>query len=159
MNRMEQFVDSWLRHRLVVNELLEKFADKHLEFKPYEKAMSLKELVLHTIFSGVIFASALKTGKASLPDPSQLPPIDSMEGLRRLVAKVTERTKADLLELTEEKLDALVDFTALLGTHLPGEVLLTLMRDHEIHHKGQLYIYARLTGVEEKLPMFVKIEL
>jgi uncharacterized damage-inducible protein DinB len=146
MNRIEQFVNSWLRHRLVLEELLEKIGDEHLEFKPYEKAMSLKELVLHTVYTGAMFAVAVKSGKASRPDPSQMPPVSSMGELRGLVSDLTARTKTDLLQLTEEKLGALVDFTALLDIHPPGEALLTMMRDHEIHHKGQLYVYARLTG-------------
>ncbi|SIC68051.1 Uncharacterised protein [Mycobacteroides abscessus subsp. abscessus] len=37
---------------------------------------------------------------------------------------------------------------------MPGIVLLENAKDHEIHHKGQLFTYARLAGIE-KLPFFV----
>jgi len=37
---------------------------------------------------------------------------------------------------------------------MPGMVLLESGKDHEIHHKGQLFTYARLLGIKS-LPFFV----
>ncbi|KYD26597.1 MULTISPECIES: DinB family protein [Geobacillus] len=41
------------------------------------------------------------------------------------------------------------------GIHIPAAQLLPMAMDHEIHHKGQLFVYVRAMGHTD-LPLFVK---
>lgn len=48
-----------------------------------------------------------------------------------------------------------MDLTNLFGMKLSGRQLLQLAMDHEIHHKGALFVYVRALGHTE-LPMFIQ---
>ncbi|MGA9174092.1 MAG: DinB family protein [Thermoactinomyces sp.] len=158
MANLETFLHSWLRHRLVLVDLVDAFPEDQLDFKPYDQAMPVKELVMHIIFSANLFVETVKSGELVRPDESSKPQVNSMADLRRLVREWTEKTKATIAGLSQEALARKVDVSKILGTSLTGEVILNLMRDHEIHHKGQLYVYARLAGMKE-VPSFVKKDL
>jgi uncharacterized damage-inducible protein DinB len=157
MSTAQNFTNSWLRHRLVANEIVEMVSDEHLDFRPWEKAMTLKELVLHMLFSAAMFTEAVKEG-AFVPPAGSQPNVETAEQLKELVREVTAKTRATMESLSDEQFANLVDLTKLFGTKMPGKSLLHVMRDHEIHHKGQLFVYARMIGLEN-LPMFVKQQL
>lgn len=146
----------WLFHRLVGNEIIDMVSDEHLDFRPWEGAMTLKELALHIVFSTHKFAETVQLGTTVSSTVEK--EVNTAEELKQLVHEVTEKTKTILEGLTEEKLKAVVDATRVIGTYLPGTSLLHIMRDHEIHHKGQLFVYARMIGLEN-LPMFMKHRL
>jgi uncharacterized damage-inducible protein DinB len=157
MGKAESFLNSWLRHRLVLIELVDLIPEEHLDFKPWEKAMTLKELVLHITFATDLFVEAVRQEKFIPPDSSQ-PEIHTVADLRHIVHEVTEKTKSTITSFTDKQFEILVDVTKPFGSHLPGEVLLHMIRDHEIHHKGQLFVYARMIGVEN-IPSFAKREI
>ncbi|TCW38917.1 DinB family protein [Laceyella sacchari] len=157
MSKANGFVNSWLRHRLVLLELLEHLQDEHLDYRPWEKGMSLKELVLHILQSADMFVNSVIAGHFVSPaEPEKA--VNTVAELRELAQALTDKNRQSLSSLPDEKFAAMVDVTKPFGRPFSGEVLLQMMRDHEIHHKGQLYTYARIVGVET-LPLFVKLQL
>ncbi|SFI61390.1 DinB family protein [Thermoflavimicrobium dichotomicum] len=155
MSKAENVLKAWLRHRLVLLEVLDLLEDQHLNYKPWENAMTLQQLVTHILFSANMFAKAVKAGKIVPPASSNPPEVQTVSDLKKLAEEITEETKKTITEFSDEKLETPVDMTQLFGTHLPGKSILRIMNEHEIHHKGQLYVYLRLVGVKE-LPLFVK---
>ncbi|MGJ7922324.1 DinB family protein [Neobacillus sp. LXY-4] len=153
----KSIVDSWLRHRLVTNEIIEMISDDDLLFKPWDKALSLKDLVLHIGNAGDYFVRAVIEGSAVRPSGQQ-PEVQTALQLQQFLAEVTSNTRNNLESLTAKQLENPVDLTQLLGTKLPGRHVLQIMREHEIHHKGQLFTYARMIGLKN-LPKFIKKQL
>ncbi len=153
MTSAKQFLESWNRHRLVTVELVDLIGEEHLNFKPWDGAMTLGELVIHMMTSGTWFTSAVTSGV--LGKPGDKPEISTMADLKKYVHETTDATNAVLSSLTDEQMDKLIDATKVFKVNMPAIVLLSAMRDHEIHHKGQLFVYARMTGVQNP-PMFVK---
>ena len=150
MAKINELISGWMSHRKVLHELLETFEDQHLSYKPWEDAMSLSGLVLHISGAMEMFADTVKNGVFTPPSgPSN--PIETAADLKALVEAQTNQTKSKLESLTDVQLAAIVEFA---GMKMPGLVLLESGKDHEIHHKGQLFTYARLLGVES-LPFFV----
>lgn len=96
-----------------------------------------------------MFAGTVKNGEFTPPTGSSK--IETISELKALVETQTNQTKSKLESLTEDQLAAIVEFA---GMKMPGLALLESGKDHEIHHKGQLFTYARLLGVES-LPFFV----
>lgn len=143
-------VSGWMRHRKVLPELLDTFEDQHLSYKPWEDAMSLSELVLHISGAMEMFTNTVRNGVFTPPSG---PPnnIEKISELKALVEAQTSETKSKLEALTNDQLEAIVEFA---GMKLPGLVLLESAKDHEIHHKGQLFTYARILGIQS-LPFFV----
>ncbi|PNB37954.1 hypothetical protein C1X64_39840, partial [Pseudomonas sp. GW456-E7] len=66
--------------------------------------------------------------------------------LNVLAKTYTEKTAAILEQLTEEQLDREIDLTATFGRKITGSALLQLAMEHEIHHKGNLFVYVREMG-------------
>lgn len=76
-----------------------------------------------------------------------------MDEVREILDEFTEKSKRDFQELQTFNLEKEIDifkFTA------PGSYWLESMIDHEIHHKGQLFTYARMTG-SQKMPFFKQL--
>ncbi len=150
MAKINGLITGWMSHRKVLFELIDTFEDQHLQYKPWEGAMSLSELVLHISGAMAMFADIVKNGVFTPPSepPKQ---IETISELKAKVEAITNQTKATLEALSDEQLNALVEFA---GMKMPGIALLESGKDHEIHHKGQLFTYARLNGIES-LPFFV----
>ncbi|WP_249310414.1 DinB family protein [Bacillus sp. FJAT-49736] len=145
---MEEFTQSWLKHRTVLNQLLTLIDNEHMYFKPWEGAYTLSDLALHIASSMDMFVQAIKNGSFSM---SGLPPYETMDDVRKIVLEFTEKTKQDLELLNELHLEKEIAFNHFYAS---GKTWLENARDHEIHHKGQLFTYARMIGVE-KLPFFI----
>jgi uncharacterized damage-inducible protein DinB len=65
------------------------------------------------------------------------------------IVNAFDRSHAELAEevskLTPEQVDEQVEA---FGHKMPRRVLLRIMTEHEIHHRGQVFTYLRLAGVE-----------
>lgn len=149
MENAKQLAAGWMSHRKALLELLDTFNDEQLHYKPWDKGMSLSELVLHTTGATAMFAQTVKNGEFTPPSGPQA--VESLEELKKIVQQQTEQTKADLESLTSDQLRKQIEFS---GMEMTGSSMLEMAKDHEVHHKGQLFTYARLLGIEE-LPFFV----
>lgn len=149
MTQVKQLMEEWLQHRSVLEELLEQIDDQYVDFKPWDGAMSLGELALHVAGWNDVFVSMVKTETLA---PPNIPECKSMTEVRNGVRDFTEKTKATFESINDLELEAENSST---HPKLQGakKRYLTAMYDHELHHKGQLFIYARMIGVE-KVPFF-----
>jgi uncharacterized damage-inducible protein DinB len=149
MTNSNEFVSGWLSHRKVLHEMLKDVTTEQLQLKPYEKGMSLAELVLHITGAMGMFASTVQNGTYTKGEPSK--PFTTSDELRANILADTEKTEALLRSLTPEQLNHTIEF---FGRSLSGSALLQNGKEHEIHHKGQLFIYLRIAGIEQ-LPFYV----
>ena len=149
MSRVDSYKDGWLSHRKALQALIETLENNNLSFKPWDNAMSLSELVLHISSSTSMFVRTVNEGLFTPPNEGKTP--ETVEELKQMVQSDTDKTLTYLESITEEQLNQLVEFS---GMKMTGLAMLETAKDHEIHHKGQLFTYARLIGVEE-LPFFV----
>ncbi|MGU3472436.1 hypothetical protein ACLBWT_14975 [Paenibacillus sp. D51F] len=62
MTDINGFIAEWRSHRNVLPQMLEQVTDEQLGMKPWEKAMSLSELVVHIAGSMVMFAATVANG-------------------------------------------------------------------------------------------------
>ncbi|CAM3023534.1 DinB family protein [Paenibacillus sediminis] len=153
MGKIDGYVQGWLRHRSVLLELLQGIDNEHTHFKPWNQAYSLGSLAVHIVSSTDMFVQAVKNGEFVPPSASN--PFETMDDVRRIVQEYTEKTKDELQSLTEDQLEQIVvvnQFSA------PGKAWINTAKEHEIHHKGQLFTYTRMIGVE-KVPFFLNTAL
>ncbi|QHT62233.1 damage-inducible protein DinB [Paenibacillus lycopersici] len=149
MTTIDGFISDWLSHRKVLHQMLEEVKTEQLDMKPWEKGMTLSGLVLHITGAMSMFANTLKNGEYTPSAPPQA--FVTIEELRANVAADTEATEAVLRSIAPEKLEQTIE---VFGRSMTGSELLQSAKDHEIHHKGQMFIYLRLAGIE-KLPFFI----
>ncbi|MFC4558439.1 DinB family protein [Virgibacillus kekensis] len=150
MSTMDEVVDGWLKHRLVVHDLLEVVGDEHVDFKPWEGASTLGELAVHIATSMDMFVKLVKNGKFAPPQEEK--DFKTIQDVREIVQKYTEITKNDLRSLSKQQLTDEVEFNRDIA---PGSFWLSNAIDHEVHHKGQLFTYVRMAGAE-RVPFFMK---
>lgn len=149
MEQVEQMMNDWLAHRNVMQELLESINDGHINFKPWEDAIPLGELALHIAGWNDVFVSMVKTEEMIPPD---FPECKTMEDVRNAVKAFTDKAKATFKLLADADLEAENNSSHPMLKGKKKRYLIA-MYDHEIHHKGQLFIYARMAGVKE-VPFF-----
>ncbi|KHF39413.1 DinB family protein [Halalkalibacter okhensis] len=150
MKKSTHYKDYFLAHRLVTNELVEKIGNNHYNYKPTDTSMSAKELVVHMLTSFYQFVSA-----AAKRTPTPLHDENADINLTELAKLYTEESVKIIESLAEEDLDEIIDLTAVLGLKLPAEKIINLAIDHEINHKGNLFVYVRGMGHTD-LPMFIR---
>ncbi|MCL7749498.1 DinB family protein [Halalkalibacter alkaliphilus] len=150
MTKSTHYKDYFLSHRLVTNELVEKISKDDYDYKPTDTSMSAKELVVHMLTSFYQFISAA-TKQPPKPLHDEYADVD----LSLLAELYTEESVKMIESLSNEDLNEVIDLTAVLGIKLPAEKILNLAIDHEINHKGSLFVYVRGMGHTD-LPMFVR---
>ncbi|SFL92048.1 DinB family protein [Salibacterium qingdaonense] len=149
MSQAEAIRARWMRHRRVLEELVEASADDHVHFAPWDGAMPFGQLAAHTAASTHMFAELVSGGS---PEMADTPSFETMHDVLEHVKDYTAKTDAKLQALSDDDLEQTFD---MMGMNEPGHFFLTNAIDHEIHHKGQLFTYARTAGVED-LPFFTK---
>jgi uncharacterized damage-inducible protein DinB len=146
---LKEAFEHWMRHRRVFQNLLELVDDEQIHFKPWEGAFSLGGLAIHMAVSSDRFVQGVKNGEFTFsPVVNEF---ETIEDIRKMVQEYTEKTTAAFKELSASDLERQLNFNQFIA---PGRTWLQTMIDHEIHHKGQLFTYARLVGVE-KVPFFI----
>ncbi len=150
MSKSNQLKQYFLSHRHVTNDLIAKLEKDQYDYKPTPSSMSTKELVLHMLTSFYRFTAA-----AAKQAPEKLHNENEDIDLNTLAELYTGETVRILDSLSDEDLNENIDLTAVLGVELPAKSVINLAIDHEINHKGNLFVYVRLLGNTD-LPMFVK---
>ncbi|MDI9261311.1 DinB family protein [Alicyclobacillus sendaiensis] len=152
MSKAQSVLAHWHSHRDVLAPLVDAVPEDKLDFKPWDEAMSFRDLVWHILSTGALFAAAARAGR--MTDRPEKPDLSTKQALVQAIASFTERTHADVASIADEQFEQLVETKAVFGTDLPAKALLSSMIDHEVHHKGQLFVYARMMGAK-KLPFFI----
>jgi len=135
-------------HRSALLDLLEHIPDGQADFAAWDGGMSFKRLIDHLNGSSARMQSLMKGEK---PEPVQ-PSADFAEAKARMKQGALE-VQSMLSSLTEEQLSQVVP--AFGGMQLAVHQLVNMLIEHEIHHKGQLWMMARMIGLEP--PRFVKM--
>lgn len=149
MLEMNDVMSRWKKHREVLHKLIELDQSELVQYKPWEGGMSYGELALHIAVSTEMFANSIVRGEFTPPQSKD--EWNTLEDVRNLVHRYTESTSSLLSSITEEHLQKEVTF---FGNTAPAYIFLSNALDHEVHHKGQLFTYARMAGVTE-LPFFM----
>ncbi len=125
------------------------FLDEHLTYRPVPEMKSLCELALHVAGSyqylhrGIITDDWTRKNCLNIDTP--LP----IKSLVDIVKRECEFVKQSLSSRPDERLQQIV---TPLNIQMSLWVWIQQTADHETHHRGQLYVYVRLCGIE---PPFV----
>ena len=141
------YARSFLVHRNALISVLERVPVDRADFKAWDGGMSFLRLTDH-LSSSIMRLNAMLQGQTSAKiEPSA----DWAAALERMNHSTAEATR--LLEgLDEETLQRVIP---IFGTQMPIAGMVDFLIAHETHHKGQIWMMARMIGLEP--PMFVKI--
>ncbi len=148
---VEEYYQNWLKHRTVLHDLLDQIRPEHVFFKPWKDGFSMGELAVHIASSTEMFLETIKNGQ--FVSPATPREFQTMDEVREIVQEFTQKSKRDFSVLERAHLSKKID---IFGYEAPGKYWIESLIDHEIHHKGQLFVYARMTGAE-KVPFFKQL--
>lgn len=114
------------------------------DWKTCDSAMTLGALANHFYLAEVGLIDALETGQfSSRPRPE---PKSNAEDLVAAFDEAHQRLNAVIAGLTEEQLrEEITPFGEKYG-NMSRKTLVHSMHEHEIHHRGQIYVYLRMLG-------------
>ncbi len=142
----QEYATSFLNHRQPLLELLEKIPDTHSDFTMYNGGLSIVQQLNQLIGFDNSVLEALTQQPQAEPDHS-------------LISSARQQLSSNATQIST--LYAALS-TALLDSQLEVETQtrtvyqwLEFVREHEIHHKGQLWIAARMLRIEP--PYYLKI--
>ncbi|MEK3808654.1 DinB family protein [Bacillus sp. FSL H8-0547] len=147
-----KLIRHFMSHRAVTLELLSIMRNDDPDFKPSESSMSIAKLAVHMATSMYKFTAVAKAGSSEpLMEKEDVSEPDPLKAVKLY----TEKTVQLLESLTDDDLSREIDLTNVFGFKTTGASLVKMGIEHEVNHKGNLFVYARLLGHTE-LPLYVK---
>lgn len=142
---MDSFVGNWNRVHKQTTRLMAKAPDDKYDWKPSETAMTLGELMNHLWISEWGIVEAAITG--SFPKENRPEKISKTADMVSAFDKSHQDMVGKVTALTPEELAGEV---APFGPEkkMSRATILQVLQEHEIHHRGQLYVYLRALGCE-----------
>ena len=144
----QDYARAFMMHRAALLELLDKISDDQGDFKAWDEGMSFQQLTDHLSGSSERGLAMLQGEAPQKPKPSK----DFASAKQRLHDN-TGAVQQTLAGLGDKQLGTVIE--AFGGRKMSLATLLEFLREHEAHHKGQVWMMARMVGVEP--PMFVKM--
>lgn len=139
----ERFVRNWNRIHKETSRVIRSAPDDKLEWRPKEEMFTLRELIGHMPQAELVLA------RSALAGSTQEIRFDSLNRSANEIADMFDSQHAELVgEVSRLTADQLTEEVEFHGKRMRRSVLLWGMTEHEIHHRGQLYTYYRLAGVE-----------
>jgi uncharacterized damage-inducible protein DinB len=147
MNNGERYANSLMMHRGALLDLLELIPADKGHFSPWDGGRNFLDLCDHLSNSSSYMVAAM-SGQA----PEQHEPSPDLAAAKERLSTNLHSVRKSLSALTDEQLSSIVEVFG--GQKMPVWALAGFMIEHEAHHKGQIWVMARMIGVQP--PMFAK---
>jgi uncharacterized damage-inducible protein DinB len=153
--RLETVINSWKTVREDSAQAVEDFSAHELDYRPSAEQMTFGEIARHILEAGHILSGVLLDGIESMATP------DFRETRAKYVAQLpkTDRAGALARELRSEIESRTVELSARSAEFYAGEItrfdgqrvtrleMLQFIKEHELTHRQQLFMYLRLKGI------------
>jgi DinB family len=143
----QEYAQAFLMHRAPLLELLGQIPVEKGSFAAWDGGKNFIELTDHLKLTNLRMSAMIAGEKPSSAEPST-----DLASARAALEAASANLTDTVSQLSSEQLEAVVD--AFGGMKMPVYKLLDFAREHDAHHKGQLWTMARMIGVQP--PMFVK---
>ena len=155
MVRLDTVINSWKAIREDSALAVEDFSAHDLNYKPSADQMTFGEIARHILEAGHILSGVLLDGVENMATPefremrqtyvAQLPATDGAGALaRELRLNIASRT-AGLSAKSAEFYAA--EITRFDGQRVTRLEMLQFIKEHELTHRQQLFVYLRLKGI------------
>lgn len=143
----QEYAQAFQFHRAPLLELLGQIPEDKGTFAAWEGGKNFIELADHLKNTRTSIAAYIAGEKPVRGEPSA-----DLASARDALETAGTNLAEIISKLSDEQLGTMVD--AFGGMKMPVYKLLDFAREHEAHHKGQVWTMARMVGVQP--PMFVK---
>ncbi|MGD0363454.1 MAG: DinB family protein [Bryobacteraceae bacterium] len=154
MVRLEQVLDSWKAIRADTAAAVEDFPPGEFDFKPAADVMTFGEIARHILTAGHGLTGLLLEGDEQLGGPQfrekmarfvVLPEGAGAAALARELRASVEGRAAELASRPAEFYAGIV--TRVDGARVTRLEMLQFVKEHELTHRAQLFLYMRMKGI------------
>ena len=138
--------EHWTSVRAGLYEALDQLTDEQLDFVPREGMWSLGIVAGHIAHAEEAWFRHWMTGMTEGPPEYTLQDYPTVESIKALLAKVHDRTDAYLETL--DVVDLEETFETVWGQKGSIRWVVWHVLEHEIHHRGEIYLKMGLLGME-----------
>ena len=152
----ESLIDSsfkkWDKANKKLIELIKQMPEDKLDFKPTDASFSFKDLILHIYQGEKVLAQGVLKGTLRIKDFTGyvFPECSTKKDLIKHAEETHRFTNDNFSKRTVEELSKEVETE---WGNRPTFSLLISSYDHLCHHRGQIYFYLRLAGVDNPVPV------
>jgi len=144
-HELDRFIEAWEHEAKNTDKLLASLPKDKYDFRPDPKGRSLGELAWHLAELDAYISRAAATGKVDFE--AKIPGLERPRTVAELAPgyrRVHEESLAIVRRMKPEDIDKMTPF---MGRSLRnGDMLMGVLLHHAIHHRGQLFLMARLAG-------------
>src|ERR1700683_2275429 len=154
MVRLDQVLDSWKTVRADTATAVEEFPAGEFDYKPAADVMTFGEIARHILIAGHGLTGLLLEGDEMLGGPqfrekmarfAVLPADAAAADLARELRASVEKRAAELAAQPPEFYAGIV--TRVDGARVTRLEMLQFVKEHELTHRSQLFLYLRLKGM------------
>jgi uncharacterized damage-inducible protein DinB len=145
MNAAKRF-RHWQSVRRGLIEALDKLNDEQLGFVPREGLWSLGKVACHIADAEDGWFRYVATGELDEWPQFEAEDYPTVESVKKLLTEVHGRTEAYLATLGDADLEQIV--LAPWESEFPLRWIIWHVLEHEIHHRGEIYLMLGLMGME-----------
>ncbi|MDV6374569.1 DinB family protein [Deinococcus arenicola] len=149
MTQATQHARQFTANRAVLIDLYNLLPDDQGDFSAWDGGMGFIKMADHLSGSATRMVDMIGGQGMDAPAPASANLDEARDRLRQTHQTVVSAVEA----LSDEDLTRTVP--AFGGREMPVAALLDMLTTHEAHHKGQVWMMARMVGVQP--PMFVKL--
>lgn len=143
----KEMLHYWSDVRKGLIQALDQFSDDELHFRPHERLWSLGEVARHIAGAeNGWFGHVVWRKYPEWPPESMHAETPTIESIQALLAEVHAQTEAYLAPLSDADLEQTVQ--APWGNAFPLKFVLWHVLEHEIHHRGEIFLMLGLLGRE-----------
>ncbi|HTU03740.1 MAG TPA: DinB family protein [Candidatus Sulfotelmatobacter sp.] len=153
MVRIEQILDSWKAIRQDTISAVEDFPAGELDYRPTPDVMTFGEIARHILVASDGLAGLLLAGEENFATP------DIREKIARnaraagpdaaaLAAGLRESLEQRSAQLAHQPLEFFANMiTRMDGQRLTRLEMVQMIKEHELTHRAQLFLYLRMKGI------------
>jgi uncharacterized damage-inducible protein DinB len=154
MVRVDQVLDSWKTIRADTATAVEEFPADEFDYKPAADVMTFGQIARHILISGYGLTGLLLEGDEHLGGPqfrekmarfALLPEGAGAADVARELRATVERRAAELADQPPEFYSGMV--TRVDGARVTRLEMLQFVKEHELTHRAQLFLYMRMKGI------------
>lgn len=154
MVRLDHLLDSWKTIRADTATAVEEFPAGEFDYKPCADVMTFGEIARHILIAGHGLTGLLLEGEEELGGPqfreklakfALLPPDAAPSDLARELRASVEQRAMELAARPPEFYSAII--TRVDGARVTRLEMLQFVKEHELTHRAQLFLYMRMKGI------------
>ena len=145
----KSFLEQWDHVRKLVGiglRLVESLPESELDAHPVPKMRTPKQLAFHQFATLSEIMTGFERGDIRDADDADAAKIRGKAELVKFCRDCWSAANRSALTITDEKLTSMVKTP--WGRDLPAAMMITIVTDEFIHHRGQMFVFARLLGAD-----------